>query len=196
MADVLFGDFNPSGRLAITIPRSSGQLPAYYNYKPSKQYWIEDGDHNGGYADMPGAPLYPFGAGLSYTQFKYSNLHLGSEKIYQGGNVEVKVDVTNTGQRSGVETVQMYVHERYTPVAVPVKQLRGFERVELAPGETKTVTMKLTPDDLMLLDRDMHWTVVPGTFDIMVGKSSADILFTAPLQVLGADPLIGQGLNR
>ena len=107
--------------------------------------------------------------------------------------MDVKVDVTNTGQRAGVETVQMYVHERYTPVAVPVKQLRGFEQVRLEPGETRTVTMKLTPEDMMLFDRDMHWTVVPGTFDIMVGKSSADISFTASLQVLGADPLAGQG---
>jgi beta-glucosidase len=133
---------------------------------------------------------------LSYTQFKYSNLRLSSAKIYQGGDVDVKVDVTNVGNRSGAETVQMYVHERYTPVATPVKQMRGFEQVALNPGETRTVTMKLTPDDLMLLDRDMHWTVFPGTFDIMVGRSSADILFTAPLQVLGADPLVGQGLNR
>jgi beta-glucosidase len=90
--------------------------------------------------------------------------------------------------------VQLYVHERYTPVAIPVKQLRGFEQVRLEPGETKTVTMKLAPEDMMLLDRDMHWTVVPGTFDILVGKSSADINLTASLQVLGADPLIGQGL--
>ncbi len=196
IADVLFGEFNPSGRLAITVPRSSGQLPAFYNYKPSKEYWIKHGDGNGGYADMPGSPLYPFGYGLSYTQFKYSNLRLGAEKIYSGGNVDVKVDITNTGKCTGVETVQMYVHERYTPVAIPVKQLRGFEQVRLEPGETKTVTMKLTSEDMMLLDRDMHWAVVPGTFDIMVGKSSADINLTGALQVLGADPLIGQGLNH
>jgi beta-glucosidase len=196
VADVLFGDFNPSGRLAITVPRSSGQLPAFYNYKPSKEYWIKHGDGNGGYADMPGTPLYPFGYGMSYTQFKYSNLRLGSDKIYSGGSVDVNVDVTNTGKCAGVETVQMYLHERYTPVAVPVKQLRGFEQVRLEPGETKSVTMKLTPEDMMLLDRDMHWTVVPGTFDIMVGKSSADISLTASLQVLGADPLVGQGLNH
>ena len=196
VADLLFGDYNPSGRLAITIPRSSGQLPAFYNYKPSKEYWIERGDRDGGYADMPGTPLYPFGAGLSYTDFKYSNLHVSPAKIYQGGNAQVTVDVTNVGKRVGVETVQMYVHERFTPVAVPVKQLRGFERVELNPGQTKTVTMTLTPDDLMLLDRDMHWTVVAGTFDIMIGKSSGDIELTAPLQVNVVNPLTGQGLNR
>ena len=193
---MLFGDYNPSGRLAITIPRSSGQLPAFYNYKPSKEYWIKRGDRDGGYADMPGTPLYPFGAGLSYTDFKYSNLHVGPERIYQGGNAQVTVDVTNIGKRPGIDTVQMYVHERYTPVAVPVKQLRGFERVELNPGETKTVTMTLTPDDLMLLDRDMHWTVVAGTFDVMIGKSSGEIELTEPLQVNVVNPLTGQGLDR
>ena len=88
-----------------------------------------------------------------------------------------------TGRRSGVETVQLYLHERYTPVAIPVKNLRGFQRATLSPGETKTVTMKLTPEDLMLLNEDMHWKVVPGTFDVMIGKSSADIVLTRPLQV-------------
>jgi beta-glucosidase len=196
VADVLFGDYNPSGRLAITIPRSSGQLPAFYNYKPSKEYWLEGGNHNGGYADMPGTPLYPFGYGLSYTEFKYSNLRISPAEIYEAGNAQVSLDVTNVGKRAGVETVQLYVHERYTPVAVPVKQLRGFERVELNPDETKTVTMKITPEDLKLLDRDMHWTVVPGTFDIMVGKSSADAALSVALPVKGANPRTGQGLSR
>ena len=196
VADVIFGDYNPAGRLAITIPRSSGQLPAYYNYKPSKEYWIQDGDHDGGYADMPGTPLYPFGFGLSYTNFKYSNLHIGPSEIYTGGTTKVSVDVTNTGIRPGVETVQLYVHERYTPVAIPVKQLRGFDRVTINPGETKTVTMELGPEDLMLLDRDMHWTAVPGTFDLMIGKSSGDIQLTGTLHLEGANPLTGQGLSR
>ena len=195
VADVLFGDYNPSGRLAITIPRSIGQLPAYYNYKPSKEYWIKDGDHGGGYADMPGTPLYPFGYGLSYTAFKYSNLRVTPAQIYQAGNATVSVDVTNTGKQPGVETVQLYVHERYTPVAVPIKQLKGFKRVALNPGETKTVTMTLTPEDLMLLDRDMHWTVVSGTFDLMIGKSSSDIVLSQPLQVQVDSPLKSHGLK-
>lgn len=188
VADVLFGDYNPSGRLPITIPRSSGQLPDYYNFKPSKDYWIHQGrSHDGGYADMPGTPLYPFGYGLSYTHFKYSDLRIAPAQIDSAGNTEVSVDVTNVGKQPGVETVQLYLHERYTPVAIPVENLRGFERVALNPGETKTVTMKLTPEDLMLLDRNMHWTVVPGTFDVMIGKSSADIVLSAPLQVNGVD---------
>ena len=184
VANVLFGDYNPSGRLAITIPRSSGQLPDYYNYKPSKQYWIQRAwSHDGGYADMPGTPLYPFGYGLSYTSFTYSHLRISPSQISPGGSAEVSVDVTNAGRRSGVETVQMYLHERYTPVAIPVKNLRGFHRVTLNPGETKTVTMRLTPDDLELLDSDMHWKVVPGTFDVMIGRSSADIVLHEPLEV-------------
>ncbi len=176
VADVLFGDYNPSGRLAITIPRSVGQLPAYYNYKPSKAYWIGKGwSHDRGYVDMPGTPLYPFGYGLSYTDFRYSQLRVDPPQIYTGGITRVSVEVTNAGKRAGVDTVQLYVHERYAPVSTPVKQLRGFQRVALKPGERKTVTMPLRPADLMLLDRDMHWRVVPGTFDIMIGSSSANI---------------------
>ena len=196
VAEVLFGDFNPTGRLAITIPRSVGQLPAYYNYKPSKEYWIKEGDHDGGYADMPGTPLYPFGFGLSYTDFKYSNLRITPAQTYPGGNTVVSIDVTNVGNRAGVEVPQLYIHEHYAPVSLPVEQLRGFDRILLAPGETKTVTMKLTPEDLMLLDRDMHWTVVPGSFDLMIGKSSAEIVLKGLLEVKAADALTGQGFNR
>ncbi len=140
VADVLFGDYNPSGRLAITIPRHSGQLPAYYNYMPSKQYWIKEDNHDGGYADMPGTPLYPFGYGLTYTAFKYSNLRITPDETSQGADVQVRVDVANAGARAGVETVQLYIYERYTPVATPVKQLRGFDRVELNPGERRRLS--------------------------------------------------------
>jgi beta-glucosidase len=178
VADVLFGDYNPSGRLAITIPRHVGQLPAFYNYKPSKDYWIKRG-----YVDMPGTPLYPFGYGLSYTHYEYSNLRIEPTAIRPGGEARVSVDVKNVGERAGEETVQLYVHETYAPVALPVKQLRGFERVALKPGETKTVTLTLTPEDLQLLDIDMHWRVVPGDFEIMVGKSSADIPLRGILKV-------------
>ena len=187
IADVLFGDYNPSGRLAITIPRSSGQLPDYYNYKPGKEYWLQSAwSHNGGYSDMPATPLYPFGFGLSYTEFQLSNLRITPTQIAADGNVDVSVDVTNTGKRAGAEVVQLYLHERYAPVALPVKSLKGFARVELNPGETKTVTMKLTPGDLQLLDEDLHWTVVPGTFDVMVGKSSQEIVLTGSFDVATA----------
>lgn len=184
VADVLFGDYNPSGRLAITIPRSVGQLPAYYNYPPSKAYWVKGGwTHTEGYVDMPAAPLYPFGYGLSYTEFQYSNLHVEPAAIYSAGNAQVSVDVVNSGKRPGIETVQLYVHERFTPVATPVKQLRGFARVALEPGEKKTVKFTLGPEDLQLLDRDMRWVVEPGTFDLMVGRSSEDIAAKGTLEV-------------
>src|SRR6266566_6288756 len=187
VADVLFGDYNPSGRLAITIPRHVGQLPVYYNYKPSKAYWIDNGwVHTKGYVDMPGTPLYPFGYGLSYTQFQHSNLRLDPAEIRSDGNTHVSVDVENTGKRAGVETVQLYVRERFTPVATPVKQLRGLERVSLAPGEKQTVSFTLGPEDLKLLNQDMHWVVVPGTFDIMIGRSSADITAKGTLEVKSA----------
>jgi beta-glucosidase len=182
VADVLFGDYNPSGRLAITIPRHVGQLPAYYNYKPAKAYWMRDLKR--GYVDMPATPLYPFGYGLSYTQYEYSNLRIDPPQIHPEGVARVSVEVKNTGDRSGTETVQLYIHETAGPVATPVKQLRGFERVDLKPGETKNVTLTLTPEDLQLLDRDMHWRVIPGEFEIMVGKSSEDLPLRGVLKVV------------
>jgi beta-glucosidase len=185
VADVLFGDYNPSGRLAISIPRSSGQLPSYYNSKPFKDYWIKKGwSKDGGYVDMPGTPLYPFGYGLSYTKFAYSNLRLSHPQIGEGGELQVTVDVENTGHVPGTEVLQMYIHERYAPVSLPVKQLRGFERTALNPGEKKTVTMSIRPADLMLLDRDMLWKVSPGPFDVLIGTSSQDIVLQSSFDVL------------
>ncbi len=184
VADVLFGDYNPNGRLPITIPRSAAQLPAYYDCKPSKIFWVEKGwSRNHGYVDMPSSPLYPFGYGLSYTQFQYSNLVVDSPQIRAGGNARVHVDVKNTGSRPGVDTVQLYLHERYAPVSTAIEQLHGFQRVALDAGESETVSFTLTPEDLMLLDLNMHWTVVPGTFDIMVGSSSANIALRNTLEV-------------
>ena len=184
VADVLFGDYNPSGRLAITVPRSVGQLPAYYNYRLSKSYWIDGGwTHTPGYVDMPASPLYPFGYGLSYTQFQYSNARVDQPEMGSEGTARVSVDVKNTGTRIGTETAQLYIRERFTPVATPARQLRGFARVALAPGEQKTVSFTLSLEDLQLLDQEMHWRVVPGTFDLMIGRSAADIAAKTTLQV-------------
>src|SRR5579885_2833437 len=196
VADVLFGDYNPSGRLAITVPRSSGQLPVYYSYKPSKSYWSQHGSAHG-YVDMPATPLYPFGYGLSYTDYKYSNLRVSPAQIHNGGVVKVTVNVTNTGKREGTEMVQMYIHQRYAPVSLPVEQLRGFDRVDLKPGETATVALTIRPEDLMLLDQNMHWRVTPGVFDVMIGRSAEDIVLKDSFEVkptdLVADPSAGQG---
>jgi beta-glucosidase len=178
VAEVLFGDVNPSGRLPITIPRHVGQLPAYYNYKPSKATRMRRG-----YVDMPATPLYPFGHGLSYTSFAYNNLRVAPAEMHPSGEARVTLDVRNMGNRAGIETVQLYIHEVRTPVAMPVKQLRGFARVALNPGETRAVTFTLSPEDLQLLDLDLHWRVVPGDFEIMVGKSSADIALKGVLKV-------------
>jgi beta-glucosidase len=178
VADVLFGDYNPTGRLAISIPRHSGQLPVYYNYKPSKAERMQQG-----YVDMPATPLYPFGYGLSYTKFEYGHLRIDPAEIHPGGEARVTLDVKNIGDRPGVDTVQLYLHEKFAPVSTPVKQLRGFERVALNQGETKTVTFKLVPEDLQLLDIDMRWRVVPGEFEIMAGPSSAEISLQGMLKV-------------
>jgi beta-glucosidase len=197
VADVLFGDYNPSGRLAITIPRSSGQLPAYYDYKPAKEYWMHRAwTHDNGYVDMPATPLYPFGYGLSYTQFKYTNLRVDPGQIYQGGAAKVKVDVQNVGKRAGTETVQMYLHERYAPISLPVKQLRGFQRVALSPGETKSITLTIRPEDLMLLDRNMRWRVAPGIFDVMIATSAESVVLKDSFEVKAADPIADPLIDR
>ncbi len=174
VAEVLFGDTNPSGHLAITIPRHVGQYPFYYNYKPSKAYWMANG-WGLRYVDMPATPLYEFGYGLSYTDFAYSNLRIDPEQTHMAGSVRVSVDVKNAGQRRGEEVVQLYIHDVVGSVSTPVKQLKGFKRVALEPGETRTVSFTLSPEDLALLNRDMHWVVEPGAFEVMVGRSSEDI---------------------
>jgi beta-glucosidase len=183
VAEVLFGDVNPGGKLAITVPRHSGQLPAYYNYKPSKHYWITHG-WGERYVDMPATPLYPFGYGLSYTKFEYSNLRINPPQIHAGGTAHVIVDVKNVGEREGTEAPQLYIHDVLGSVSTPVKQLRGFERLDMKPGETKTADFILAPDDLMLLNRDQHWVVEPGKFEIMVGSSSEDIRAKGTMEVV------------
>src|SRR5205823_14451800 len=125
--------------------------------------------HTTGYVNLPRTPLYPFRFALSYTQYQYSKTHVEPSQTRNEGDTHVSVYVENTGKQPGVETVQLYLRERFTPVATPVEQLRGFERVELRPGQKKTVTFKLGSEDLKLLNKDMHWVVVPGTFDIMIG---------------------------
>ncbi len=182
VADVLFGDYNPSGRLPITVPRHVGQLPAYYNYKPAKAYWLRHG-WGKPYADMSPEPLFDFGYGLSYTRFEYSNLRFDRTSIAPGGNVTISLDVKNTGKSSGEEVVQLYLRDVVSSVTTPVKQLRGFEKVALAAGETKTVRFVLRPEHLALLDRNLKWVVEPGKFEVMVGSSAKGIRLTGALEV-------------
>ncbi|MCL6543924.1 MAG: glycoside hydrolase family 3 C-terminal domain-containing protein [Bryobacteraceae bacterium] len=182
VADVLFGDYNPSGRLPITIPRHVGQLPVYYDYGPSKAYWIERG-WGRRYADMSAAPLYPFGYGLSYTRFEYSGLRIEPKTIGPNGQVQVTVNVRNAGAREGQEVVQLYLSDLVSSVTRPVKQLRGFEKITLKPGETRSVRFRLGPEDLALLDQDLRWVVEPGTFRVLVGSSSADIHLSGDFEV-------------
>jgi beta-glucosidase-like glycosyl hydrolase/peptidoglycan/xylan/chitin deacetylase (PgdA/CDA1 family) len=182
IADVLFGDYNPEGRLPITFPRHSGQLPVYYNYMPSKDYWINDGWAKP-YADMSPLPLWEFGFGLSYTSFEYSNLQITPEKIGPAGEVYVSVDVKNTGKRDGKEVVQLYINDVISSMSTPVKELKGFEKVSLTVGEKKTVKFKLTTEHLSFLDRNLETVVEPGTFDVMVGSSSGDIRLKGEFEV-------------
>ena len=170
IADILFGDVNPSGRLPITIPRHVGQLPVYYNYKSSKALWMQHG-----YVDMPASPLYEFGYGLSYTSFEYSNLKIEPPVLGPGGEVSISVDVKNTGPRAGHEVVQLYLNDVISSVSTPVKELKGFEKVLLEPGQQKTIQFHLSPEDFSLLDQNLQWRVEPGAFNVMVGSSSERI---------------------
>ncbi len=165
VADVLFGDVNPSGKLPISIPRSVGHLPVFYNYKPSARR---------GYLFDDVSPLYAFGYGLSYTTFAIKNVRLEKPKIKPNGSTRVMAEVTNTGKREGTEVVQMYVRDVVSSVTRPVKELKGFQKVSLRPGETKTVTFPVTPDLLAFYDVNMKYRVEPGEFVIMVGNSSRD----------------------
>jgi beta-glucosidase len=174
VAEVLFGDVNPGGKLPITFPRSVGQLPAYHYQKPSAKR---------GFLFADSTPLYPFGHGLSYTTFTYSSLRVAPGRIPPDGTAEVAVDVANTGGRAGDEVVQLYVRDRVSSATRPVRELAGFERIGLRPGEARTVRFTLGPRALGFLDRDRRRTVEPGAFDVMVGGSSADVK-TAPLEVV------------
>jgi len=165
VADVLFGDANPSGKLPITIPRSAGHLPVFYNYKPSARR---------GYLFDDASPLYAFGYGLSYTTFTIQNVRLEKKQIRVNGSTRVTADVTNTGKREGAEVVQMYIRDLVSSVTRPVKELKGFQKVSLRPGETKTVAFEITPDSLAFYDVNMKFVVEPGEFLIMFGNSSRD----------------------
>lgn len=169
VADILFGDVNPGGKMPVTVPRTVGQIPAFYNHKPTARR---------GYAFADASPLYVFGYGMSYTDFEMSEPTLSASVIDPDGQTTVSVTLTNTGDRVGDEVVQLYIRDKVSSVTRPVKELKGFERVTLKPGETTTVTLPITPEALRFYNLDMVRVVEPGEFDIMVGNSSASVKTT------------------
>ncbi len=182
VADVLFGDVNPGGKLPITFPRSVGQVPIYYGHKPSggRSHW------KGDYVETSSKPLYPFGFGLSYTQFEFSNLRLDEATAPVGGEITVQIDVTNVGERSGDEVVQLYIRQNATTVTRPVKELKGFQRVTIEPQQMQTVSFCLKINQLGFYDQAQKFVVEPGKVEIMVGNSSQDIPCTGEFEILGS----------
>jgi beta-glucosidase len=176
IAEVLFGDYNPSGKLTVTFPKSVGQIPFNFPTKPNAQWEGEKSRVNGA--------LYYFGHGLSYTTFGYSNLKISPLQQIAKGEVHVTFDVQNTGARAGTEIVQLYTRDLVSSVTTYEKNLRGFERVSVEPGQTKTVTFDLGFADLALWDRNMRFVVEPGTFQIMIGSSSEDIRLKGEFEVI------------
>jgi len=178
IADILLGNVNPSGKLPMTFPRSVGQIPFYYDHKPTS------GHH---YVDEADTPLFPFGHGLSYTHFDYGSLEISPFQIPAGGSAHINIHIRNSGATEGTEIVQLYIRDEIGSVTTPEKALKGFARVTLQPGEEKVVTFTVGPEHLSLWNREMHRVVEPGIFKIMAGSSSADIRQTAVLEVMNTN---------
>lgn len=176
IADVLFGDVNPSGKLTTTFPRSVGQVPIYYAHKntgrPLSNTEGKFEKFRSNYLDERNEPLFPFGFGLSYTTFDYSNLKISSDKMNFSGKVNVTVDVTNTGNFDGKETVQLYIRDLVGSVTRPVRELKGFQKIMLKKGEKQTVTFQITVEDLKFYNSDLQFVAEPGQFDVFVGTNS------------------------
>jgi len=175
IAEVLFGEINPAGRLSVSFPKSTGQLPVYYGRCPG-------GSRN--YVDSDSEPLFPFGYGLSYTTFAYDGLRIRPERIGSDGEVEVSFEVANTGTRAGDEVVQLYLRDRYSSVVRSLKELKRFRRLHLEPGQKETVVFRLGPQDLKLLNEELEWVVEPGVFDVMIGPNSAEARLTGEFEVI------------
>jgi beta-glucosidase len=174
LADVIFGDYNPAGRLPVTFYRSLEDLP------PFEEYSME----NRTYRYFNGEPLYAFGHGLSYTTFEFKNLHIDKSKIKAGEKVHIRVEVSNTGSRAGDEVVQLYTRQFVAPPR-PIKELAGFKRISLQPGECKTVTFTLYANQLSVYDEELLAAVLPGTVEVMVGNSSDSLLLTENFEIVG-----------
>ena len=178
IGDVLFGDVNPSGKLTMTFPKNVGQIPLFYNHKNTGRplqegKWFEK--FRSSYLDVDNEPLYPFGYGLSYTAFQYSDIALSASAMGQDGSITAAVTVTNTGKRDGAEVVQLYIRDLVGSITRPVKELKGFEKIFLKAGESKTVTFKITPELLRFYDYDLKQVAEPGDFDVMIGGDSRNV---------------------
>jgi len=187
VADVLFGDVNPGGKLPVTFPRNVGQIPIYYSYKTTGRPPDPNNKYTSKYLDVPVTPLYPFGHGLSYTQFRLSNLQLSARSIPATGQLTASVEVENTGRRAGDEVVQLYIQDVASSRTRAVRELKGFERVTLQPGEKRRVEFRLGPEHLGFYDDAMRFVVEPGAFKVFAGNSSVGGL-EASFEVTGGAP--------
>ena len=181
IGDVLFGDVNPSGKLTMTFPKNVGQIPLFYNHKNTGRpllegKWFEKFRSN--YLDVDNDPLHPFGYGLSYTNFQYSDITLSAPTMGQDGSVTAMVTVTNTGKYDGAEVVQLYIRDLVGSITRPVKELKGFDKIFLKAGESKTVSFKITPELLRFYDYELNYVAEPGDFDIMIGGNSQSVKTT------------------
>ena len=176
IADVLFGDYNPSGKLPMTFPRSEGQIPIYYNYYNTGRPARNDSDLNyvSAYIDMPNSPKFPFGYGLSYTRFEYSDIRLSKNSIKAGEKLEAIITVRNAGEYDGEEVVQLYIRDLVGSVVRPVKELKGFQKVFLKKGEAKEIRFSITSDDLRFYNEKIQYVFEPGDFDVFIGTNSRD----------------------
>ena len=179
IADVLFGDYNPSGKLPVTFPRSVGQIPIFYNHKNTGRPPDPNNKFTSKYIDSPVTPLYPFGYGLSYTTFNYKNIRTDKSEISKNDSLTVSIDLTNIGNLEGDEVVQLYIHDKVRSISPPVKELKGFKKISLKAGESRTVKFRITPGMLSFLDKDLKPVIEPGIFDIMIGGNSVDLLSTS-----------------
>jgi beta-glucosidase len=178
IGDVLFGDVNPSGKLTATFPKNVGQIPVYYNHKNTGRPIQEDRKfekYRSNYLDIDNEPLYPFGYGLSYTQFEYSDVKLSATRTERDGKITASVTVTNKGKRDGAEVVQLYIRDKVGSVTRPLKELKGFEKVFIEAGKSKVITFQITPDLLEFYNYNLEQVLEPGDFDVMIGGNSRDV---------------------
>ncbi|HLR33107.1 MAG TPA: beta-glucosidase BglX [Fodinibius sp.] len=176
IADILFGDDNPSGKLPVTFPRTVGQVPYYYYHKSTGRPMDPNQKYTSKYIDVKNSPLYPFGYGLSYTTFAYDNLQLSTQEISNSNTLHISVEVKNIGDRAGEEVVQLYIQDLYASITRPVKELRDFKKIRLVAGDTRTVSFTLTKEDLAFYNHDIEKIVEPGRFMVYVGTNSQDVL--------------------